>query len=327
MLAPWANLRAFGAAPVFPVPDWLARDVARKATWLPRDVKELGIAGAYRQKWALLPPDIQSILGRGRFNISPWMIALIPSAPEKQPEIAKQFRFMADLAGTPPANKIAMRIEQLLIFAAAAQLPTPGSKRTGRSLGREGCTAAISQYILASLKLEFPQELARMNGLADTQSSPEMLRLFEQAQREGLVRIRRIPFAQLRADDFHPGTITIAQKPSGTHVFGWVRVPAGWQWDPRDLIAVGNTGLLPYGDRMILAQEYVTFNPHEESHNSHGPINSWDVLRDARGHPIPSSKYTNVYAAENADFILIDFVVPPFMRAATGNSQNKLALQ
>jgi hypothetical protein len=85
-------------------------------------------------------------------------------------------------------NCIGGRAEQLLIFGGSAQLPTPGDKETGASLGAEGCTAAISKYVLAQLRLEFPAALAGMDPeLADSQSSVEMETLFEAAEAAGIV--------------------------------------------------------------------------------------------------------------------------------------------
>ena len=302
---PWA----YGATPADPIPAWFARDVARKARWLPDAVRRLGVEGAYRQRWNSLPAEIRTILEHLR--IPRWMVALVPVAPGRQPEILKQFRFMADLAGPPPANPVALRAEQLLIFGGAAQLPTPGDRISGAGLGAEGCTAAISKYVLAQLKLEFPRELAGMSEqLVNSQSSAEMKRLFDAAAKAGIVTIENRPFARLRSGDFHPGGITIARKPGGTHVFGWTRIPRGWHWFPGDRMAVGNTGLPQYGDHMILAQEYVTADPTrrgERAHNRHGPINSTNVVY-VGGEPDLDDPRTNVYAAEGSDFILIDFV-------------------
>jgi hypothetical protein len=289
------------------MPAWFAADVAKKALWLPAAIKQSGVDGSYRQVWAWLPANIQAILTQ--MNIPSWLIALVPTAASSQAEIYKQFRFMADLAGAPPANALAARAEQLLIFGGSGQLPTPGDKTTGVSLGAEGCTAAMSKYVLAQLKLEFPTQLAAMNPeLADSQSSIEMQTLFRQAAQYGLVQIQSVPFAQLQPADFLPGSLTIARKPGGTHVFGWTRVPAGWNWFAGDMMAVGNTGLAQYGDRMILAQEYVTGDPGapgELEHNQHGPINSTDVIY-VNGQPDLSDPRTNVYAVEGADFILVN---------------------
>ncbi|MGH6988353.1 MAG: hypothetical protein ACREE3_00530 [Stellaceae bacterium] len=302
---------AFAAAAAEAVPPWLVHDVKRKARWLPEAVKHLGLDGAYRERWSGLPPDIRRILIAMR--IPRWMIALVPTAPAQQKSILKQLRFMADLAGKPPGNPVARRAEQLLIFGGAAQLPTPGDRVTGASLGAEGCSAAISKYVLAQLKLEFPHALKAMNeALANSQSSDELRRLFEAAARAGIVRVRHVPFARLRAADFLPGSITIAQKPGGTHVFGWTRVPKGWHWYPGDMMAVGNTGLPQFGDHMILAQEYVTPAPGlpgELTHNLHGPINSRDIVYFA-GEPDLDNPATNVYAAEASNFILIDLLSP-----------------
>jgi hypothetical protein len=291
------------------IPAWFTADVARKALWLPNNVKQAGIAGAYQQVWAWLAADIKAILTQ--MNIPTWLIALVPTAASSQAEIFKQFRFMPQLSGAPPVGEIAQRAEQLLIFGGSAQLPTPGDKVTGASLGAEGCTAAMSKYILAQLKLEFPSQLAAMNNeLANSQSSVEMQALFQQAASAGIVEMRSVPFAQTQSSDFLPASMTIAKKPGGTHVFGWTRVPTGWNWSAGDKMAIGNTGLPQFGDRMILAQEYVTDDPSaagELQHNQHGPINSTDVVY-ANGQPDLSNPGTNVYAVENADFVLINLV-------------------
>ncbi|MBV9861287.1 MAG: hypothetical protein JO267_03975 [Alphaproteobacteria bacterium] len=292
-----------------PIPAWFARDVQRQAIWLPANVKQFGIAGAYQQRWGSLPADVQASISQ--MNIPTWLIALIPIAAGQQTEILKQFRFMPSLAGSLPDNPISARVEQLLTFGGAAQLPTPGDNQTGVSLGAEGCTAAISKYVIALLKQEFPQQLAGLNNaLTNCQSSVQMRALFQQAAQQGIVDVANVPFAQLSPDDFQPGTLTIAQKPGGTHVFGWTRVFAGWNWDPSDKMAIGNTGLPQFGDRMILAQEYVTGNPNapgELQHNLHGPINSNDVIY-VNGKPDLSDPRTNVYAVERANFVLVDFL-------------------
>ncbi|HEX3861385.1 MAG TPA: hypothetical protein VHY35_06790 [Stellaceae bacterium] len=294
------------ADPVAQSPAWLTRDIQRKAKWLPTNIKNQGLSAAFQQRWEALPPDLQGALVQ--MSIPSWMIALVPMDADKQDEIQKQFRFMVTLAGAPPGNRIAARAEQILIFAGSAQLPTPGDNQTGASLGAEGCTAAISKYVLAQLKREFPQELAGMSdALTTCQSSAQMRPLFEQAANASVVEIVSRPFAQLQPGDFLPGSITIGQKPGGTHVFAWTRIPAGWQWAANDLMAVGNTGLPQFGDRMILAQEYVTENPElpgELEHNQHGPINSSNVIYK-NGQPDLSDPRTNVYAAKGSNFVLV----------------------
>jgi hypothetical protein len=290
-------------------PAWFARDVEREAPWLPEAIRQLGVSAAYRRRWNSFPDDIRTILAQ--IAIPPWLIALVPTAAGKQNEIFKQFRFMAALAGAPPANEMALRAEQLLVFGGAAQLPTPGDRKTGASLGAEGCTAAMSRYVLAQLKLEFPRQLAGLSDeLANSQSSAEMAALFERTALAGIVRVRRRRFAQLSAEDILPGSLMIAHKPGGTHVFGWTRVPQGWKWYPADKMAIGNTGLPQFGDHMILAQEYVSGDPAKFGglpHNEHGPINSRDVVY-VRGRPDLGNPRTNVYAAQGSDFILIDLL-------------------
>lgn len=295
---------AFYQSRIGPVPNWIVRDLQRKAAWLPPSVNRWGLEEAYSRRLQTFSPDIQSSLTN--MNIPPWMIALIPpdtGPADQQYEIQKQLRFMSSLAGPPPTNKYAQRIEQLLIFSGAGQLPTPGDRLTGRSLGDEGCSSAISHYVLAPLRLERPELSILDNRLTDSQSSSELNRLFTNDQKTGFVRVKSIPFESLHREDFSPGSLLIAQKPGGTHVMGWTRVPSGWGWDPRDLMAIGNTGLFPYGNRMILAQEYITPpNNGETKHNDHGPINS-----HAHGFGL-SDPATNVYAAKGSRFIMIDFV-------------------
>ena len=292
-------------------PAWLARDIQRRARWLPDNVKRLGLDGAFDERWRSLPEEIQA--GIAEMDIPNWLVALVPMDADKQDEIFKQFRFMNDLAGPPPETPLAARAEQILIFAGSAQLPTPGDNQTGASLGAEGCTAAISKYLLAQLRAEFPDELSRMSdALTSCQSSVQMQSLFAAAARAGVVTMKSRPFAALRPEDFRPGSITIGQKPGGTHVFAWTRVPTGWQWDPSDMMAIANTGLPQFGDRMILAQEYVTGNPAapgELEHNRHGPIDAANIVYH-HGTPDLSDPGTNVYAVKGSNFILIQFALP-----------------
>jgi hypothetical protein len=292
-------------------PDWFMRDVQRKAQWLPEIVRHSGVNFAFQSRWSSLPQDIQGVLDE--MAIPSWQIALIPTAENQQAEIFKQLRFMSHLSGPPASSPLAQRAEQLLIFGGSAQLPTPGDAQTGASLGAEGCTAAMARYVLAQLKIEFPNRLATLpDRLADSQSSEQMKVIFEQLARQqtSWMNLKVRAFSELHVDDVHPGSLMIGQKPGGTHVFGWTRVPTGWRWSAGDKMAVGNTGLEQFGDRMILAQEYLTDAPSEAdemSHNEHGPLNSHNVVYASDGEPDLSNPRTNVYAAQGSDFIIIDF--------------------
>jgi hypothetical protein len=118
-----------------------------------------------------------------------------------------------------------------------------------------------------------------------------------------------VNFNDLQNRDVEPGSLMIAQKPGGTHVFGWTRVPAFWGWVASDKMAVGNTGLPQFGDRMILAQEFLTeepSNPSEFAHNQHGPLNSHQVIR-VGGQPVLSDPHTNVYSVKGSDFVIVSF--------------------
>jgi hypothetical protein len=290
-------------------PEWFAHDIRVKAKWLPSEINTLGLEATFQTKWNALPLDVRMNLDRLR--IPSWQISLIPLGTNQKEEIIKQLRFMVDLAGAAPGSLISMRMEQLLLFGGSAQLPTPGDKVTGKSLGAEGCTAAMAKYVLAQLKIEFPQVLSSLPArLAVSQSSSEMKNIFVSLINSGVpwLRIQRRAFSQLRAEDITPGSLMIAQKPGGTHVFGWTRVPQGWHWDFADKMAIGNTGLAQFGDRMILAQEYVTRDviPDSTTHNEHGPINSGHVIY-RHGQPDLTDPRTNVYAAEGSDFLIITF--------------------
>ena len=293
-------------------PPWFKQDIARKAKWLPGSIKSQGLDQAYRNRLSTLPYHVVSTL-EGQ-NIPGWMIALIPSSQNIQDEIHKQLSNINYLNGSGPQSSLARRAEQLLVFAGAAQLPTPGDKATGQSLGPEGCTAAIAKYILSQLKMEYPDRLAGLPmSLATTQSSVEMKSLFSGLARSGATwfDMKTVPFSQLRASHVKPGSIMIAQKPGGTHVFAWTRVLGFWNWSPSAKMAIGNTGLKQFGSRMILAQEYISDDFQENEggtnvHNEHGPINSSLVVKDRSGYPVLSDPRTNVYAAQGSSFVLIN---------------------
>ena len=234
-----------------------------------------GVEGAYRKRWDSLPDEVRDILTD--MAIPSWMIALVPMAPSQQAEIMKQFRFMANLSGPPASSKLARRAEQLLIFGGAAQLPTPGDRRSGACLGAEGCTAAMSKYILAQLKIEYPRELARMSdAMVNCQSSSELANLCDQAAREGMRRGGAASVCAAQGRGREAGQPDHRAK-AGRHAC--LRLDAragGWNWASGDKMAIGNTGLAQYGDRMILAQEYVSAGHGREyrnPHNQHGPIN------------------------------------------------------
>jgi hypothetical protein len=289
-------------------PPWFQKDIARKAKWLPQSLKTQSLDLAYRQRESSLPGNVQAVLAQ--LNIPKWMVALIPSDVSVQDEINKQISGMTYLAGPKPSGALAQRAEQLLLFGGAAQLPTPGDSRTGASLGPEGCTAAMSRYVLSQLKLEFPSQLSTLSDqLATTQSSVEMKKLFIQLAASGATwfDLHYYPYSKLQAHNILPGSLMIAQKPGGTHTFGWTRVFGFWGWSPNDKMAIGNTGLPQFGSRMILAQEYVTEDANEygaASHNEHGPINSGQIIRRG-GQAVLSDPRTNVYAAQGSDFIII----------------------
>ncbi|RYZ93639.1 MAG: hypothetical protein EOP06_00285 [Proteobacteria bacterium] len=297
--------------PVQSIPVWFKDDLARKASWLPRELRTRPLASVVNEKWNLLPQEIQSVLRRQ--SIPAWQIALLPLATAKRDEILNQLAMSYELAGPPATSAVARRLEQLLIFAGAGQLPTPGDRLTGKSLGAEGCTAAVAKYVLAQLMIEFPAELRSLpTGLAQTQSSVEMKQLFQLAARRSptIIRVSEKSFSRLNNSVVPVGSIMIAQKPGGTHTLAWARVPAAWNWNEFDKIAIANTGLPEFGQRMILAQEYLTnveLRNASNLHNAHGPINSHNVAFVA-GRPDLSDPRTNVYAVKGSNFLIIEFL-------------------
>lgn len=289
-------------------PSWFQRDLNRQSKWLPSQIRKNGVEAIYQQNWAKLSPEAQNSLLQ--LAIPEWMIALIPTSDSGQlSEINKQLAGIKSLSGAAPTGELARRAEQLLIFAGAAQLPTPGDRLTGASLGPEGCTAAMSHYVLAQLKLENAQKLASMpEVLETTQSSSEMKALFQKLVKDGATwfSLKSYNFSDLKAQNVQPGSLMIAQKPGGTHVFGWTRVISFWGWSTSDKMAIGNTGLPQFGNRMILAQEYITEDLKSDNlHNDHGPINSHMIIR-SNGEPVLSDPRTNVYAAQGSQFIVIN---------------------
>jgi hypothetical protein len=288
-----------------PAPAWFLRDVVRNAAWIPTSVRQQGWEKVAIDYFYSLPTATQYHLSDLKAPL--WMLALAPQNIEVQPEILKQLSMVQVMAGTPSFSPLAARAEQLLLLTGALQLPTPGDERSGQSLGAQGCTAAMTKYILSELKLEFPEKMSWLpENIAISQSSPDVLRFFRKlaSSANSPIQISEVPYQQLTVYHVQPGDFMVGQKPGGTHVFAWTRVPSAWNWSPGSLMAIANTGLKSYGQRMIFAQEYLTDNTYEPSHNEHGPINSGQVVY--KGNQIDlSDPRTNVYAAENASFVII----------------------
>ena len=237
------------------------RDVARKAAWLPQVIKNEGVSTAYQKRFALFPENVQQTLTKQ--EIPAWMIALVSPAIEHRDEINQAILATASLAGQPPANKYAARFEVLLEFMAAAQMPTPGDVNTGIGLGNEGCARAMALYGIGPMKQKFPELAVLDDRLVNSQSTAQMLSLFKKEESTGYIQVTSVPVAQLTRENFGPGMLQFGHKPGGDHLEGWGRVPIASHWNPNDLQAVGNTGLKPFGDRLIL-QDYATSADSQE---------------------------------------------------------------
>jgi hypothetical protein len=309
------------------VPEWFRTDFARKAQWLPDHVRHsYTIQDAYEKRMDMFEqdlndPTVQAQLEKlGLKNITigqikhdlegipQWMVALSSTVPSLRAEIIKQIHFAYYLAGPAPQNPLAIRCEQLLVFAGAAKLPTPGDGQTGHGLANEGCAAAITRYPLAQVLAEYPEKLPGIEPrIGITQSSKELTGLFAEAAKRNLMTVQTVPFMELQAEQMANGTapmpascVVIANKMDGTHVFGMTRVPVGWGWsNPLNRIAVGNTGLrmfAPDTDNMRLAQEYVSPDWADQDHNKHGQFLSQNLVRKD-GKIDMKADGTNVYFA------------------------------
>lgn len=302
------------AAENYLTPPWIKEDVARKAAWLPASIRQMGLQAAYAKRMNQFPESARSILISR--SIPYWMIALTPTEPGVQQEILDQIKNVNQLAGQAPESDLAKRSEELLVFAGALQIPSPGDNKSGKSLGSQGCTAALTKYILAQLKIEFPQRLADMpDELTKTQSSVEMKSILIKLAQKGTLwlEVKKYPFADLKTNLVLPGSLMIGEKSGGTHVIAWTRVPSTWGWQSSDKMAVANTGLPQFGPpRMILAQEYVSEDPkeydpkYEYKHNEHGPINGRQVVY-VKGKADSSDPRTNAYAVAGSAFIFMNF--------------------
>lgn len=179
-------------------------------------------------------------------------------------ESARHLQDIQNLAGAPSPSPIAADAEQRALRAGATFAPTP------YGLGSEGCMAAVSDYVLQPVAKDFGISIPRFRSTTEflswARSHPQT------------VSMRKYFINDLTIDDLLPGDILIGAKGDGNHAMVMARVPADWGWNPRDLMAVGNTGLPQFGPpAMRLAQEYIGpgLLPGEPEHNQHhGMLNS-----------------------------------------------------
>lgn len=302
LLASLFSLSCFAG---YSAPPWFERDLSRGAPWIPRAIAQKGWQQAGLDHYLALPSDVQAVLYK--MGAPLWMMALMPTDASSQNEIIQQLRLVGELRGAAPVGTLAERSEKLLLIAGILRLPTPGDKNTGRSLGAEGCTAALMRYVLSEIKLEFPDRMAWLpESIETSQSSSEFGAFVKRVAQmpNGPLEVFNLPYESLSIASVRPGDLMIGQKPGGAHMLAWARVPSGWNWSSDSILAIANTGLAQFGERMILAQEYLTGSPTEPMHNDHGPLNSGQVVRNG-GRVDLSDPRTNVYAAKNASFLVI----------------------
>lgn len=166
------------------------------------------------------------------------------------------------------------------------------------------------RYVLSELKLEFHDRMSWIPQSIETAQSSSVFRAFVKdvaTWDNSPLDVHEVSYSELSVATVRPGDIMIGQKPGGAHMIAWTRVPGGWNWRPTTLIAIANTGLAPYGERMIMAQEYLADPDAGEGwHNQHGPLNSGQVVRQG-GRIDLTDPRTNVYAAKGASFLVVRF--------------------
>lgn len=167
------------------------------------------------------------------------------------------------LDGNPAQSKTGRALEASALLHALKHDPTP------EGLGKEGCMAAISNYVIEPYLKEsgrtMPHFIDSHNFLTYMQKHPELATISSKSQRG------------IRATDLQPGDIIIGEKSTGNHVMVVTRVPSFWGYPPGALMLCGNTGLaMPDGPpypHFRGAQEVI--GPGTDQYNyHHGQLNS-----------------------------------------------------
>lgn len=297
---PVAARRTLALAGAANVPEWFIHDLKRKALWLPPEIQEIAKKGRNTADYYAAINDLserrlnalpyEAKKNITDMNIPRWMVALIPSydstresdnnglKAKQQIEIERALSQIGDLSGPAPKTAVAQRVEQLALFAGAAQLPTVGNiYGKGEGLMDRGCAATLSKYVYANIALEYPQYSHLGKEFAETQMNVSLKASFDKAAKGGLVNTRIIAFDQAKPEDVSAGSHVYAQKSEGGHSMIFVRPPKAWGWTYGSLMAVANTGLPDFRaggmGRMVLAQEYIDpYDKNNRAHNQHGTI-------------------------------------------------------
>jgi len=295
-------------------PAWLTDGIARGQKWIPENVRKEGVDRAYQERINSLPPETQIAIHK--MNIPHWMVAMMPAPDAKSAnETYGNINFVSQLEPPPGTKPMAERMQTLLAFAGAAKLPTPGDAN-GNSLGNEGCTAAISHYVLTPLKAEYPQLQDLPNEATTTLFSGTMEKLLTQFSQKhpDLLNVSAKSIDNFGVEDVHPGSLTIGHKFGGTHCFGWSQVPPAWttsrsafSWRQGEYIAIGNTGLAEFGaPHMSLAQDYLSPYPDRRDMITPSGGTLHGALNSHRGGD-PNEVFTNPYYHPGSKFVTFSF--------------------
>lgn len=177
--------------------------------------------------------------------------------------VSEQAALNGALAGSPARSRAGNALEAGALIHALNHDPTP------EGLGKEGCMAAISRYVLEphlkSTGRSMPHFVDSHAFLAYIGKHPELADISSKSQRS------------IQTTDLQPGDIIIGEKSTGNHVMVVTRVPAFWGYPPGALMLCGNTGLaMPDGPpypHFRAAQEVIGAGTDQYNYH-HGQLNS-----------------------------------------------------
>lgn len=186
-------------------------------------------------------------------------------AAEKRSNLSTEDKVaqVGSLAGPSAATRIGRGLEAGALIHALNHDPTP------EGLGKEGCMAAISRYVLEPQLRELGKNMphfidshAFLNYIA---KHPELASVTSKSQKD------------IQTKDLQPGDIIIGEKSTGNHVMVVTRVPSFWGYPEGALMLCGNTGLaMPDGPpypHFRAAQEVLGTGTDRYNYH-HGQLNS-----------------------------------------------------
>ena len=170
---------------------------------------------------------------------------------------------VGELAGRPASSNVGSALELNALVHALSHDPTP------EGLGKEGCMASISHYViepgLKRSSAALPHFVDSHEFLTYINKHPELAEVRSRSQRE------------IQAADLQPGDIVVGDKSTGNHVMVATRVPEFWGYPPGSIMLCGNTGLaMPDGPpypHFRAAQEVIGAGTDQYNYH-HGQLNS-----------------------------------------------------